>query len=263
MKKDYLYLWALLAVAFAAMVCLSAFSPVNVGSYELKDSGIVEYLTKPSVDAVLLDSVAEDTIMVEEIKAEPVPIDSTAKTILFVGDSMLEGLSPRLAAYAKHNGHKLYSVIWYSSTSAKWGNSDKLRSYIAKVNPDYVFICLGANELFVKDITKKREQFVKNIIADIGDLPYLWIGPPNWKPDTGINDLIAAHAGKGEFFLSNGMKFDRAKDGAHPTRKSAQAWMDSVIRWMPANSPHPFLLDVPNEATASATRIFVHQPNEN
>ncbi len=261
MKKNYLSLWALLAAAFAVMLCLSAFSPVNIGSYELKDSGILEYLTAIPEENVVVDTVVPDTLV--EVKAEPVPIDSTAKTILFIGDSMLEGLSPRLAAYAKHNGHKLYSVIWYSSTSAKWGNSDKLRSYIAKVNPDYVFVCLGANELFVSDIAKKREQFVKNIIADIGDIPYLWIGPPNWKPDTGINDLIAKHAGKGEFFLSNGMSFDRAKDGAHPTRKSAQAWLDSVVRWMPANSPHPILLDVPAEATASATRIFVHQPNEN
>ena len=38
------------------------------------------------------------------------------KRLLVVGDSMLEGLSPRLASYARLNGHKLYTVIWYSST---------------------------------------------------------------------------------------------------------------------------------------------------
>ncbi len=264
MKKSYFALWALLACALAAVFALSAFSPVSVGSFELKDSGMYEYLTQsPQLDEanLLSDSVCSEVIAALEAK-KPAPIDTAKKTILFVGDSMLEGLSPRLAAYAKHNGHKLYSVIWYSSTSAKWGNSNKLRSYIKKIEPDFIFISLGANELFVSDIAKKREQFVKNIIADVDTIPYLWIGPPNWKPDTGINDLVAANAAEGCFFLSNGMQFDRAKDGAHPTRKSAQAWMDSVIRWMPQNSPAPFVLNVPVAATASANRIFVHQPNE-
>ncbi len=267
MNKNYFALWALLAAAFAAIILLSAFSPITIGSYEVRNSGIVDFLTKSNAtDSTAVDSsdpmLAVADSLAKNAAPEPAPIDTTAKTILFIGDSMLEGLSPRLAAYAKHNGHKLYSVIWYSSTSEVWGRSGKLKGYIERVNPDFVFVCLGANELFVKDIITKRDKYVKTLIAEIDSLPYLWIGPPNWKPDTGINKLIAANTGRGQFFLSDGMQFDRAKDGAHPTRKSAVKWMDSVVRWMPANSPNPFRLEIPPMEKASATRIFTHQPNE-
>lgn len=38
--KNYLPLWTLLAVAFAAVVAVSVHSPVSLFGYELKDSGI-------------------------------------------------------------------------------------------------------------------------------------------------------------------------------------------------------------------------------
>ncbi len=267
--RNYFSLWLLLAVAFAAIVALSAFSPVQIGALELRDSGIYEALTKPADEEQSTQSTqinqstqSSPSTPMQPQAAPAAEVDSSAMTLLLIGDSMLEGLSPRLAAYANANGHTLYSVIWYSSTSEVWGRSDKLKNYINRLHPDFVFISLGANELFVKDIAAKRDKYVKKIIADIGSIPYLWIGPPNWKPDTGINDLIAANAAPGSFFLSDGMHFDRTKDGAHPTRSSAAAWMDSVVRWMPVHSSHPFRLDKPTAATGSPRRIFVHQPNE-
>ena len=72
--------------------------------------------------------------------------------------------------------------------------------------------------------------------------------------------MIATNVAQGTFFLSNGMHFDRASDGAHPTRSSAILWMDSVARWMPNHSAHPILMEMPEERTARATRIEVLQP---
>ena len=112
---------------------------------------------------------------------------------------MLEGIAPRLAAYADHNGHTLYSVMWYSSTSKIWGSSDKLRNYISRLNPSFIIVCLGANELTVRDIASARRQYVEKIIEDIDTIPYLWIGPPNWRRDTGINALISSVANEGSF----------------------------------------------------------------
>ena len=263
MKHNYWGLWLLLFVAFAAVAAASVYGPVMLGSYQLRDSGFRETLfEQKDLPDVEVSPVAADTLIDEAVAVAPAPVDTNPKTLLFIGDSMLEGLSPRLAAYAKHNGHTLYSVIWYSSTSMQWGQSKRLADYIERIKPDFIFISLGANELFVKDITTKRDGYVKHILADIGSCPYLWIGPPNWKPDTGINDLVAANAAKGCFFLSNGMHFDRASDGAHPTRSSAVLWMDSVIRWMAVNSPHPFRMEVPDVKTASPARVFIHQPGE-
>lgn len=266
MRRNYLHLWLLLAVAFAAVAALSAFGPVNIGGWELRDSGMAEAF-RTSAAAGTADSAAFVLPTPAEAAAEesafaPAPLDTASKRILFIGDSMLDGLYPRLAAYSEHNDHELYTVIWYSSTSEVWGSSGKLKGYIDRLQPDYIFICLGANELFVKDIAAKRDRHVKKLIGEIGDIPYLWIGPPNWKPDTGINALIAANTGPGQFFLSDGMTFVRGKDGAHPTHASAAEWMDSIVRWMPANCAHPIRLDPPPKATGRARRVFVHRPDE-
>lgn len=266
--SNYRGLWWLLATALVIFIVLSAFDVVSIGGHELKSSRIVPTMTAPP-DGTAANTASASTpgntagvIATQSPQDQPAAIDTTSQTILFIGDSMLDGLYPRLAAYADKNGHTLYCVIWYSSTSEIWGNSDKLKKYIAQVNPTYIFICLGANELFVKDIAQKRDKYVKKMLADIGDIPYVWIGPPNWKEDTGINDLIASNAGTGHYFMSKDMKFPRMKDGAHPTHEAAIGWMDSVVRWMPAHSAHPIRLEVPDQKKSRAKRVFVHQPSE-
>lgn len=264
MKKGLWGLWAILAVSFALFLITSSFDSIKIGSVELKGSGMAERLTRTPVTNVetLIGIVAGTVESIERVavKSEPKLVDTTSKTILFIGDSMLEGLSPRLAAYAKENGHTLYTVIWYSSTSKIWSDAAKLTVYIRKFQPDYIFVCLGANELFVKDIMAKRDKCVRNIIKEIGNIPFVWIGPPNWKPDTGINRLIAGNVGDGHYFKSEGMEFERAKDGAHPTHQSAALWMDSVVRWMYLHTQHPIKLDVPSVAQARPKKVVVLQP---
>lgn len=265
MKKNYFPFWVLVFAAFAIVFAVSAFDGIDICGFRLKSSGMYDRLfSRQEADSVL-DAVADSifgAVIEENAGDDPVPVDTLPKTILLIGDSMLEGLSPRLAAYAEANGHTLYTVIWYSSTSEVWGASGKLEAYIKQLNPDYLFICLGANELFVKDIIEKRDRYVKALVREAGDIPFVWIGPPNWKPDTGINRLIAANVPDGSYFKSDGMHFDRSKDGAHPTRSSASMWMDSVVRWMPLHSSHPIRLDIPDKATGKPKRIFVHQPDE-
>ena len=190
------------------------------------------------------------------------PMDTVPKTILFIGDSMLDGLQPRMAAYANHNGHKLYGVRWYSSTTEVWGSSTRLKQFIGKYKPDYVIICLGANELFVRDIKAKRQRYVDEMLRQIGTLPYIWIGPPNWREDTGINDMLAASCRKGSFYLSKNDKFERGKDGAHPTRASAAAWCDRVCRWIVNDSYYPIRLDTPDKKFGTSNGTEVLQPNQ-
>lgn len=256
MKRHYLELWLLLAVAFAAFAVASWFEMPVIAGHRMRSSGIAEALFKEKPS----DAQQPDSAFIAA--PEAMPCDTTSHVILLFGDSMLEGLGPRLAAYAAENGHELYTVIWYGSTSAHWGDSDRLRNYISKLKPSYIFICLGANELFIPDIAAQRQEHVKNILADIGDIPYIWIGPPNWKDDTGINDLIRTNARRGSYFRSAGMDFERRPDGAHPTLESAALWMDSVVRWMPLNAAHPIRLDVPAQSTAKATRVYLHKPSK-
>lgn len=253
-RNEYIGLWCLLLVAFAVVAGASAFDPVMVGDFELKTSGIASRLTRET------STVSPDTVKSIPAIAEKQETDSSAQNILIIGDSMLEGLNPRLAAYAEANGHTLNSVIWYSSTTAYWGCCDTLQVFMRKFKPTFVFISLGANELFVSDIAAKREDMLKYFLSQVGDTPYLWIGPPNWKPDTGINDMIARNVPAGCYFKSDGMHFDRAKDGAHPTHASAALWMDSIARWMPLHGAHPILLDNPGALKARPASVTVLQP---
>lgn len=261
MKRGYISLWLLLLVAFGLVAAVSYFDEIKIGNHTLKKASFYEELTQQPT--WMIDTIATaDTIAVDTITPSkfPVPTDTTSKTILFFGDSMLEGLSPRLAAYCNENGHTLYTVIWYSSTTQVWGDCDTLSTFIHRFKPDYIIACLGANELFVRDIAKKREKPLAHLLGEIGDRPLLWIGPPNWKEDTGINDFLKNNLDEGQFFLSNGMTFKRKSDGAHPTAESAAEWMDSVIRWMPQNCAHPIRLSPPAERKGRPARVTLLQP---
>ena len=226
MNKPYWGLWSLLLTALIFFVVLSFWQDgIRIGNFELKTASFTTDLGAPMKHhkAAQKSDVATDEKSAEgtPVKDWRAPLDTTAKNILFIGDSMLEGLAPRLAKYCDKNGHTLVEVIWYSSSSKVWGESGRLAELIAKYKPNYIFICLGANELYVPEIKRARRHFVKKILAEIGDIPYVWIGPPNWDEDTGINDLIEQEVDDGCFYLSAHDHFERSRDGAHPTRGKA------------------------------------------
>lgn len=252
MRKPYIGLWFILTISLCVCAVLSRHDTINLGFATLRTADFASSLLAPAHDTA---HVAAKPAAVKH------PLDTAAKCILFIGDSMLEGLSPRMAAYAEKNGHSLTSVIWYSSTTEVWGCSDRLTQYMERFRPDYILICLGANELFVPNIKERRQQYVKRLLAQIGQTPYVWIGPPNWKPDTGINDLIASCVQPGCFFLSNRQHFDRKSDGAHPTAASAADWADRVCAWIMNSSSHPIRLARPDSVTAHC-RTLVLQPNQ-
>ena len=268
MSKALRGLIGILAAGLAIFAALS-FVPdgIDLGFVRLKTGSFAETMfAAPKVTKHEAQSAAgqgggeqPEKAVAQPSKPKKAAMDTTAKVILFIGDSMLEGLGPRLAAYAQENGHTLINVIWYSSTTEIWGASTRLKERIAEFHPDYIFVCLGANELFVSDIQRKRQRYLDNMLAQIGDIPYVWIGPPNWKPDTGINDMLQQSCAPGTFFLSNGQHFDRAKDGAHPTHASASAWCDRVCSWVMTQSAHPIRLNKPKAAKARC-RTIVYQP---
>lgn len=205
-----------------------------------------------------MESGADSTIMVIEavpdtvdsvcvVEVEVAPLDTTNQRILFFGDSMLEGLSRRMCDYAMENGHELTSVIWYSSTSQTWAESDTLEHFIKKTSPTFMVVCLCSNELFVRDL-KERDEYIQRIVAKMGDVPFVWISPPNWKEDTGINDLIVKHVGKDRYFDSRHLELKRGRDRVHPTFDAAETWMDSVAVWVRGDSTrHPIRMAVPQQ----------------
>ncbi len=187
---------------------------------------------------------ADSARRVAAVAKKPLLPDTARQRILFIGDSMLDGLAPRLAGYAEANGYSYYCVIWYGSSTQSWATTRTLEHFVQQVKPTYLLISLGGNELFVRDLDE-RDQYIKTLVKKIGDLPYIWIGPPNWKPDTGINKLILANVGKDHFFDSSHLTLERRKDHAHPTPKAAAHWFDLVAKWMETDCAHPLRMKVP------------------
>jgi len=188
------------------------------------------------------DSIAEANKPIRVAKP-----DLSKYRILIFGDSMLEWLAKRLCDYTMENGYDLSSIVWYSSSTKLWATTDTLEYFLNRIQPDYVILCLGANELFVRDLSK-REKYITTIIEKIGNRPFFWIGPPNWKKDTGINDLICSKVGQGRFFDSRNLELDRAEDNMHPTRSAAAQWMDSIAVWMNSTeATHPLQMNRPQQ----------------
>lgn len=175
-------------------------------------------------------------------------VDSTRQTVLFFGDSMTSGLFYRLDDYCHENGHKLYSITWFSATTQSFAESNLLDTYIKQYKPTFFIICLGSNELFVKDL-KERQKYINRILAKLGNKPYVWVSPPNWKKDTGMDSLIMNSVGRKRFFNSSHLDLQRSNDHIHPTLQASAIWMDNIAKWISKNgaTPHPIVMNIPRQ----------------
>lgn len=242
----------MVTVAFVLVVVYAFCDDFEVGGWRLKKAPIAELLKDKDAEAVQdsLDAAALSSNLEVE---EKVATDSLPQSIFIFGDSMTYNLALRLAQYAARNGHTIHSVNWDSSNTKIWAESDTLAHYIEEFRPTQIFISLGSNEVYIKN-PQTRVPYVKKILEVIGEIPYVWIGPPNWQEDTGINAMLARECEQGSFFKSEGMEFKRKKDKIHPTRESSAEWVDSIMRWIP-KSAHPFVVETPYDS------IKKSQPN--
>ena len=190
-------------------------------------------------------------------------LDTTTHRILFFGDSMIEGLLRRMNCYVFANGHSITNVVWYGSTTETWAKTDTLRCFMSKVKPTFAMISIGANEQSVKDAAG-RETSIRQIMQILGDIPFVWIGVPAWKEDSGINDLTQRVVGKDRYFDSRGLTLQRGRDHIHPTFYAASKWMDSVAIWMasPATA-HPIRMNKPTDGKKHSYKTYVLQPTNN
>lgn len=185
-----------------------------------------------------------DTTMLTVVEEEPLVPDSTAQRFLFIGDSMVEPLAYRFYDYCKESGDTMYAVTWYGSTTTAW-SSTTLDYYIKEARPTYLIFCMGSNELYSKNM-KTINESLSRMLSKAGDLPCIFIGPPNTKPDNGFNDEIAKVFGKKRYFNSQSIEMERRSDHLHPTTSGARVWMDEVAEWMTSGDCiHPVVLNKP------------------
>lgn len=158
------------------------------------------------------------------------PLSLRNKTVLLIGDSMAEGVGPWLQKKVEEAGGRFINGQERSSTIVWWQGSGKLREMMMRHSPDVVFIALGSNEIFLEQPTL-RAPLIKQMVEELGRRPGYWIGPPSWKPDSGLVRVIEENFQPGHFYNSNDLQVPRARDGKHPTAQGYQTWTELVWNW--------------------------------
>ena len=259
-KRTYLMLWILLAVALLVVLGISFLGDVKVGTYQLSKGTFPEVILKPELTAeeeAALEAAeeAESGNGKREIIAQP---DSTVKTVFIFGDSMTILIANRLAAYGEKNGYKVVSVTWDGSSTVSWSACDTIDNIIARYHPDFIMVSLGSNELFLKNFDLRKPN-VEKIIKKFKGIPFVWISPPNWKEDVGFNAMMRKTLPPGTFYNSNNLDLPRGPDHIHPTPKGGVTWTDSIMSWMPY-TPHPIPFARPDRpGTATPYKSFYYR----
>jgi lysophospholipase L1-like esterase len=158
------------------------------------------------------------------------PLSLKNKTVLLIGDSMAEGVGPWLQRKVEEVGGRFINGQERSSTIVWWQGSGKLRELLVRHRPDVVFIALGSNEIFLEQ-PNLRAPLIKEMVEELGARPGYWIGPPSWKPDSGLVRVIEENFQPGHFYNSNDLQVPRAPDGKHPTTQGYQTWTELVWNW--------------------------------
>ncbi|MBX3186965.1 MAG: SGNH/GDSL hydrolase family protein [Labilithrix sp.] len=169
----------------------------------------------------------------------PSPPPLAGKTVLHVGDSMVGGqwgLTRALEQKFAAEGAKLVRDSKVSESIISYDKSSKLKELLAKHHPDIVIVTLGTNDVFVPYPASMAAN-VQSIVKRIGNRECWWMGPPTWKPDTGIVQVLRDNVAPCKFFDSSSLKLQRAGDGIHPTDRGGADWANSfwaVFRAAPA-----------------------------
>jgi hypothetical protein len=257
----------ILALAWGGLLALaSAPHGVRLFGHELVRSELAAWWTpleiraEPAADAVARAPAPRwfSALPAAEQSGRPA-LDPTPQRILILGDSMIEGLLPRLADYAAQNGHSVNAVIWYGSRTIDWARGNRLSDALRDYRPTFVIFVVGSSELTTREV-EKRASAVEQMLKLVGDRKLIWVGPPNWRADTGIGALLEREVGSERYFRSLDLTFERNRDGVHPTMASAKRWMDAVADWTVNRSAVPIRLDLPQKTGTPRPNVRVFAP---
>lgn len=184
-----------------------------------------------TASAVMLATAVDDTTADAGAAGDKTaaPASLAGKTVLHVGDSMVGGnwgLTRALEQRFTAEGAKFFRDYKVSESIISYDKSSKLKDLIAKHHPDIVILTLGTNDVFVP-YPQSMAGNVQNIVKRIGNRECYWMGPPTWKPDTGIVQVLKDNVAPCKFFDGSALKLERVGDGIHPTDKGGAAWAAS------------------------------------
>lgn len=86
--------------------------------------------------------------------------------------------------------------IWYGASTIDWSRTSRLDELLREHDPTVVIAVIGSAELTTRRLATRRAA-VRRILQKLEGREVIWIGPPSWTDDTGIDDLLAELSGEG------------------------------------------------------------------
>ena len=216
----------------------------------IKDKGVKEIndIKLPSKEDSLKIVAKKDSSNlgnIDTIKFEQFISDNSEERILIMGDSECGGLCRQLNDYCVQNGHDLVlSFVWNSATILNFAYADTVTKIIKKYKPTYIFLVVGLNELYAKDISK-RKTAAMTLAKKLEGIRYSWIGPANYVKDHGINNVFLSSAAPGSFFSSKDLNLPKGSDNRHPNTEGYKIWMDTIASWVTTSARFPITMNKP------------------
>lgn len=251
-------LWIMITLALVIFIGISFSDDFTIGNYTLSKAYFPEtLLAKDEIKEPQTEILQQDTLPIPvETLIEP---DTTVHSVLLFGDSMTHNLGMSISKYGSKNNYKVTAVTWESSSIPGWRNSGKIKKYMEMSNPDFIIISLGSNEMELKHF-ERRIPDIEGIVEQLGDVPYVWVGPPLWKEDKGLYNALETALPKGKIFkIEDKELIQRGPDHVHPTMQGADIWADTLMRWI-KKSEHPILTEMPDSGiiTRGHKIIYLH-----
>lgn len=248
-------LWLLLTVALVIFVGISLSDDISIGGYTLTKAYFRDtLLAKEEISDTIPTQLPDTTAIVQEKPLEP---DTTVHSVLVFGDSMTHHLAMSIAKYGTKNNYKVTGVTWESSSIPGWSNSDKISKYIRESKPDFIIVSLGSNEMELKHFERRIPE-VEKIVEKLDTIPFVWVGPPLWKEDRGVYQMLEKALPSGTLFRTGqDVDIPRGGDHVHPTRHGADLWADTLMSWI-RNSRHPILIERPDSGTTTKGHKFIY-----
>lgn len=136
------------------------------------------------------------------------------------------GLEKALAPHFEALGARFVQDAVTSASLVSFDRSDHLQKMLEKNDPDLVIITLGANDVFVPSPSRLAKN-VQSIVKKLDGRRCFWMGPPLWKKDTGVVDVIRQNCAPCVFYDSSNLRLGRLADGIHPNEKGAHDWAEA------------------------------------
>jgi lysophospholipase L1-like esterase len=179
----------------------------------------------------------------QEAAVAPRPVPPVPVEVLFIGDSLAQGLWPHLADLARANGLTLRFKGRQGSTIRDWlagpTSVDALPDAPLHADRALTLVCLGTNDMAGRERCRAADFLGAMKRKGYGGA-VAWIAPPRLPVDsTTFREALALQCSDRNVrvFDSKALDLERAPDRIHMTLAGYRTWAEAIAAWVPFSAP--------------------------